>query len=220
LPDVSVVIPIGAVIFDMDGLMLDTERPALRTWKKVGTEFGFPLSNEVIFRTIGVSESECKRVYNEFNPNFPYSEIRREVGKRITEEVEREGIPLRPGLLTLLDKIEALAIPMGVATSTSKERAIWKLEKSGIKKYFSTFTFGDEVKLGKPAPDIFRLAAARLNQIPALCIGFEDSPVGLAGLHAAGIRSVFVKDLLEPSSGILATVWRRYNDLAEAVELF
>ena len=85
---------------------------------------------------------------------------------------------------------------------------------------FSAFALGDEVVNGKPAPDIFLLAAKRLGKQPDSCVGFEDSPAGLWGLHCAGIRSVLVKDLLEPEPEILATVWRRCVDLAEAAKLF
>jgi beta-phosphoglucomutase-like phosphatase (HAD superfamily) len=80
--------------------------------------------------------------------------------------------------------------------------------------------FGDEVQRGKPAPDIFLLAAERLGKNPRRCVGFEDSPAGLQSLHSAGIPSVFVQDLVEPPPAIIATVWRRCGDLAEAAALF
>ncbi|MDR0877174.1 MAG: HAD family hydrolase, partial [Treponema sp.] len=91
---------------------------------------------------------------------------------------------------------------------------------ANVRDRFSVITCGDEVAHGKPAPDIFLLAAGRLGQEPAACIGFEDSTAGLRALAAAGVRSVFIKDLLEPPHEVLATVWRRCNDLEEAAELF
>jgi HAD superfamily hydrolase (TIGR01509 family) len=205
----------------MDGLMLDTERPARRAWIQAAAAHGFALTDEIIFRTIGVAEGAVKSVYDEaFGPPFPYEEIRQEVKRLIAEEIEREGVPLRPGLLTLLDHLAQQGIPCAVASSTASERALWKLEKAGIKSYFSAFAFGDEVANGKPAPDIFLLAAARVDAAPADCVGFEDSPAGLSGLQRAGIRSVFVKDLIEPDAAVLAGVWRRYTSLAEALPLF
>ena len=212
--------PAGA-IFDMDGLMLDTERPALRAWKQACAERGHALTDEVEFRTIGVSEAACRDVYRaEFGPDFPYDEVRADVSRILEEGVRREGIPLRPGLLVLLDRFAELGVPLGVATSTRKDRALIKLERTGLTARFSAFAFGDEVVNGKPAPDIFLLAAKRLGKQPDSCVGFEDSPAGLLGLHRAGIRSVFVKDLLEPEPEILATVWHRCFDLAEAAKLF
>jgi HAD superfamily hydrolase (TIGR01509 family) len=212
--------PEGA-IFDMDGLMLDTERPSLWAWKKAGGEMGFPITDEIVFRTIGISEGAVRRVYlDAFGEDFPYREVRSKVKGLLEEAVEREGIPLRPGLLVLLDTFADMGVPLAVATSTDKARALWKLEKSELHRRFTAFAFGDEVERGKPAPDIFLLAAERLGKNARDCVGFEDSPPGLAGLHAAGIRSVFVKDLVEPPKETLEAVWYHARDLAEAAALF
>jgi len=94
------------------------------------------------------------------------------------------------------------------------------LDKAGILNQFAAITDGDEVANGKPAPDIFLLAAKKLGQDPGACVGFEDSPAGLQALHAAGIRSVYIKDIIEVPPEIMATVWREYHDLSEAAELF
>jgi HAD superfamily hydrolase (TIGR01509 family) len=205
----------------MDGLMLDTERPSLRAWKKAGEQMGLPITEEVVFRTIGISEGAVRKVYSDaYGENFPYLEVRAKVKQILDEEVKREGIALRPGLLVLLDTFTGMGVPLAVATSTHKDRALWKLEYTGLRPRFAAFAFGDEVERGKPAPDIFLLAAERLGKNPRDCVGFEDSPAGLAGLHAAGIRSVFVKDLLEPPEKTLATAWHRAQDLAEAATLF
>jgi beta-phosphoglucomutase-like phosphatase (HAD superfamily) len=107
-----------------------------------------------------------------------------------------------------------------VATSTARERALWKLDRAGIAGRFDAVVCGDEVSRGKPAPDIFLLAAERLGVRPSECAGFEDSPAGLRSLHAAGIRSIFIKDLVEPEATVLSTVWRRYESLAEAAGLW
>jgi HAD superfamily hydrolase (TIGR01509 family) len=182
---------------------------------------GLPITKEVVFRTIGISEGAVRKVYSDtYGENFPYLEVRAKVKQILDEEVRREGIALRPGLLVLLDTFADMGVPLAVATSTRKERALWKLEYTGLCPRFAAFAFGDEVDRGKPTPDIFLLAAERLGKNPHDCVGFEDSPAGLAGLHAAGIRSVFVKDLLEPPKETLATVWRHAQDLAEAATLF
>jgi HAD superfamily hydrolase (TIGR01509 family) len=212
-------------IFDMDGLMLNTERPSMSAWKQAAMERGFSISDATFFRTIGINEPVCRQIYaDEFNAakfgvDFPYEEIWERVRIILDDEFERNGIALRPGLISLLDHLAGMNMPLAVATSTSTKRALWKLEKTGLKERFSAFAFGDEVECGKPAPDIFLLAARRLGKNPVDCIGFEDSPAGLLGLHSAGIHSVFVKDLVEPSAEVLSTVWRRCVDLAAAVEL-
>ncbi|MDR2258511.1 MAG: HAD family hydrolase, partial [Treponema sp.] len=157
---------------------------------------------------------------SEYGPDFPYDEYRREAVRLIREAAEERGIPRRPGLLPLLDHLDRLAIPFAVATSTDRETAVWKLTKAGIRDRFSALACGDEVQYGKPAPDIFLLAAERLGKSPAECTGFEDSPAGLMALQAAGIPPVFIKDLLEPPAEVLAGVWRRYDSLDQAIELF
>ncbi|GHT91264.1 hydrolase [Spirochaetia bacterium] len=211
----------GAVIFDMDGLMLDTERPVIDLWLRAARNLGRTMHRETILRTIGIDEVSTRVILRErYGEDFPYIEIRNELFRLIHETVDKEGIAHRPGLLTMLDKLTALGVPFGVATSTDRETALWKLERANIRKLFNVITCGDEVAHGKPAPDIFLLAARRLGREPGDCIGFEDSTAGLRALAAAGIRSVFIKDLLEPPAEVLATVWRRCGDLAEAAGLF
>ncbi len=182
---------------------------------------GYTITDETISHTVGVSEGDVKKVYMDaLGSDFPYAEVRTNVKKFLDEQSEREGIPLRPGLLVLLDKFAKLGVPLAVATSTNKARAIWKLDKTGLTPHFSAFAFGDEIIHGKPAPDIFLLACQRLDVSPDACVGFEDSPAGLEGLHAAGIRAVFVKDLIEPPPEILSRVWYCAEDLSSAVDLF
>jgi HAD superfamily hydrolase (TIGR01509 family) len=138
----------------------------------------------------------------------------------IIETAEQEGIRWRPGLPVILDKLEGLRIPCGLATSTARKTALWKLEKAKLPAVrFTTIVCGDEVERGKPAPDIFLRAAELLGTSPEDCLGFEDSPAGLRALAAAGIPSVFIKDMLEPPAEVLAAVWRRCRDLAEAASL-
>ncbi|MDR1948644.1 MAG: HAD family phosphatase [Spirochaetaceae bacterium] len=211
----------GAVIFDMDGLMLDTEGPAVFTWVEIARNMGLPVDTETALKTVGLDEASTNAVlFEAYGPDFPHEKVRREWERVIAEDIDKNGIPHRPGLITLLDHLAALGIPLGVATSSSRKTALHRLERGGILERFPVLACGDEVARGKPAPDIFLLAAERLGRDPAVCIGFEDSPAGLLALHGAGIKSVFVKDLVEPPEEVLRTVWRRYDNLAEAVSLF
>ena len=210
----------AAAIFDMDGLMLDTERPVIPLWARAGKTLGYNITPEMVIRTLGIDADGTRSLFfEEFGPAFPYDRIRKELSALMHEEFEK-NIAHKPGLVFLLDHLASIGIHMAVATSTRRERAVWKLRKAGILERFSVLACGDEISRGKPAPDIFLLAAERLGKSPSECVGFEDSPAGLKGLHAAGIRSVFVKDLVEPPPEIQATVWRSYGDLAEAAELF
>jgi HAD superfamily hydrolase (TIGR01509 family) len=209
----------AAVIFDMDGLMLDTERLTIPLWDEAGKKFGYRLPYDIVLKMIGISEERARDVlFEEFGEDFPYEKIHNEF-RLLCKREYANGIPHKKGLDFLLDRLSAVKMPLGVATSTRKETAMENLEKAGILERFTAITGGDEVENGKPAPDIFLLAAKKLGQHPSACVGFEDSPAGLQGLHAAGIRSVFIKDVIDPSPEVLATVWRTYDDLSEAAEL-
>jgi HAD superfamily hydrolase (TIGR01509 family) len=205
----------------MDGLMLDTEQPVTDLWLRAARAQGREISVGTVLRTIGVDGKTTRGIFREtYGEDFPYDAVREELSRLIRRHRETWGIPLKPGLPVMLDKLESLGIPFGVATSSDRKSALEKLEVAGIRARFGVLVCGDEVARGKPAPDIFLLAAERLGQPPASCVGFEDSPAGLRALAAAGIPSVFIKDLLEPPEEVLASVWRRCADLAEAAELF
>ena len=204
----------------MDGLLLDTERPMIALWVKVGQNMGYNVTPELIIRTLGIDGPGTRAIImGELGKDFPYDKVREEVHNLAGIE-EKNGIALRPGVIAMLDHLSLKKIPAIVATSTRRETAFRKLAQAGIRDRFTLLVGGDEITNGKPAPDIFLKAAERLGKDPSQCVGFEDSPAGLQALHAAGIRSVFVKDMAIPTGEVLATVWRQYSSLAEAVELF
>jgi HAD superfamily hydrolase (TIGR01509 family) len=210
-----------AVLFDMDGLMLDTEGPVIPFWYEVMAKHGYDLDEETVNKTIGVPAVTTEKMLKEkYGSDFPYDTINDELEKRVQDDIEKNGIPHRPGLLTLLDHLEKLGIPKAVATSTMREKALWKLKHAGIADRFSVIVCVDDVKRGKPAPDLFLAAAEKLGKKPENCIGFEDSSAGLEALAAAGVKSVFIKDILQPPESILKTVYRQFENLSEAVKLF
>ena len=212
-------LPTG-VIFDSDGLMLDTERLILNSWIKLGKLSGWDIGHELFIHTIGLNEIDTRETFLEkLGQDFPYDRLYERFLQLVDEEYEK-GIPHRPGLITLLDHLAYRKIPLAVATSADRDVAIRKLSKAGILERFTAVVCGDEIANGKPAPDIFLLAAEKLGQDPSSCVGFEDSPAGLRGLHAAGIRSVFVKDLIDIPPDLKESVWRCCEDLAQAVNLF
>jgi len=209
------------VIFDLDGTILDTERLETNAYIEISGKMGWPTPIEMLHKTIGLTDPDSLVFYKRtYGDDYPFGEIWDAVVEKETEYGNKNGLPHKKGLLVLLDKLKSLGVPMAVATSGTNERARWKLERGGILDRFTALTFGDEVEHGKPAPDIYLLAAKRLGAEPETCVGFEDSGSGLTGLAAAGIPSVFIKDMVEPPEEILATVWKRCSDLEEAALLF
>jgi len=216
----SAVVP-AACIFDMDGLMLDTERPAIRFWLMAAAEYGYPMDESIPVSTVGMDEGDTRRrVMEACGPDFPYEAVRARLGVLYAESMEREGVGRKPGLEYLLDQLDGLGIILAVATSTPRAQAIARLDRAGILDRFKALACGDEVSRGKPAPDIYLLAADRLGMDPVDCVGFEDSDPGLRSLASAGIRSVFVKDMADPSPETLSTVWRSCATLRDAAGLF
>lgn len=201
--------------------MFDTEKLTMPLWDEASEPFGYRIPQEVVVKTIGISSEKARAVMiEEYGEEFPYDKIRDQFRLLVKREIDKHGVPKKPGLDFLLERLCAAKIPMSLATSSRRATALDMLERAGIISKFTAITGGDEVANGKPAPDIFLLAAEKIGIPPNDCIGFEDSPAGLRGLHAAGIRSIFIKDVIEPPQEVLDTVWRRYGNLAEAAELF
>lgn len=211
----------SAVIFDMDGLMFDTENLTLPLWETAGEPFGYKITRDIALRLVGISSKRSGELLRElFGDDFPYETIRSEFRKLVVKEIDKKGVPKKPGLDYLLKRLSAANIPMAVATSSRYDTAADLLRRAGVYEKFTAIIGGDDIVNGKPAPDIFLLAAEKLGHPPSFCAGLEDSPAGLRALKAAGIRSVFIKDTIEPPQEVLAAVWRRCNDLSEAAELF
>lgn len=194
-----------AVIFDMDGLMLDTERLAPLAWSDAARAIGVDFDMTILPAMIGRNYTDCRAlVVERHGPAFPTDDLMRAWHVAYDAIVARDGIALKPGLLDLLDWLEDAGIPRAVATSTRRDRAAAKLAQTGIVDRFHGLTGGDEITRGKPAPDIFLLAAQRMGHAPADIVVLEDSEPGVRGALAAGMTPIMVPDLAPPSPELLA----------------
>jgi HAD superfamily hydrolase (TIGR01509 family) len=194
-----------AVIFDMDGLMLDTERIAHAAWRQASSALGVEFDPGVAQRMIGRNHTDCRAlILDHHGESFPVDELFAATGKAYDEIAAREGVGLKQGLTRLLDWLEAEGVPRAVATSTRRPRAIAKLERAGLLGRFAVLVGGDEIARGKPAPDIFLAAAGRLSMPPDVCLVLEDSEPGIRAAMAAGIAAIMVPDMHPPSADLLA----------------
>ena len=213
----------AAVIFDMDGLMLDTESLSHRAWEAIAAthEAGFDLA--LCRAMIGRNHPDCLALLERHYGSLEQAEALMQAWFASYDAiVEREGIALKPGLDELLALLEAQSIPRAVATSTRHERAKAKLARANLLHRYDALVGGDEIACGKPAPDIFLLAATRLGVAPQRCIVLEDSEPGVIAALAAGMTPIMVPDLHPPSDELLRRqplVMRSLHDVAAALAL-
>lgn len=211
----------AAVIFDMDGLMLDTEPLAARAWSDAAIACGVTFAAPVAMQLVGRTFVDCRKlILAHHGDGYPVDTLMAAWHGAYDAIVEREGIMLKPGLLELLDWLEAQSIPKAVATSTRHARARSKLEQTALLPRFAALIGGDEVAQGKPSPDIFLTATARLRCAPADALVLEDSEAGLVAAARAGIPAIAVPDLVPPGlvMGHPPLVMRSLHDVKAHLE--
>lgn len=196
---------IRAVLLDMDGLLLDSERVALEIGREASLALGAPWSQEVALGMIGLNSRDGYRLLTDtFGATFPVEAHQAEFGRRYEAAIAAGRIPLKAGVEALFDALEARDLPRVVATSTRRTRAVAKLAGVGLLSRLSGLVGGDEVRHGKPAPDIYVAAAALVGATPDQCLVLEDSNTGVRGALAAGARVIMVPDLAPPAADVRA----------------
>lgn len=209
---------IHAAIFDMDGLIFDTETLCCDVWREIAGEAGYDMKESLFRSCVGLNSRDTRSmVLREMGRSFPYDEFSSRARVEMHSRMEKDGPPLKPGVHILFEYLSSTNIPIALATSTSESSARWMIERAGFSDVFSAYAFGSEVRNGKPAPDIFLLAMQRLGiTSPRDCVVFEDSSAGLRAAQAAGMRSVFVPDMIVPPEEVLERVWKRIERLDQA----
>lgn len=207
----------SAAVFDMDGLLIDSERVLLRVWTQVADEMGARLHEADFVRMVGLGSIDSNRILLDI---FGSEERVRSMRERAAHLLRPGGrpplFPLRPGARELLDLLRSAGVPCAVASSTRVSEVRRRLEGVGVLNHFHHVTGGDEVTRSKPHPDVFLLAAERLGVAPKHCLAFEDSGHGVAAALAADMQVVMVPDLVVPDSALQQQTFAIIESLHDA----
>lgn len=214
------------IIFDMDGVIFDTERFWLDCCIPAAEELNMEGFAEVYPRCIGLTEPETwKVVMDAYGDRALLEEMYAKAGEIFLKRYEEGGLPVKPGAREILTWLHQQQIPTALASSTKEEIVTKELADAGLLRYFDVLTCGDHVERSKPAPDIFIEAARRLGQArpresgadltPADCFIIEDSFNGIRAAAAAGAQPLMVPDMLEPTEEIRALTYKIFRDLFE-----
>ncbi|MEM9444441.1 MAG: HAD family phosphatase [Verrucomicrobiota bacterium] len=194
---------IEAVLFDMDGLLLDTESMSQRASRRAAACFGYELDQAFSLGLIGRNGKDAKKRFQEIiAPDFPYSEYEKAFYQHYDREVKEKGIPVMKGVSEVFEILHEINIPSAIATSTHRAKALEKLKATGLLAKVEQVVAGDQVEQGKPFPDIYLKAAENLGVKPEKCLVLEDSHPGVRAGHASGAVVVMVPDLLPPTEEV------------------
>jgi HAD superfamily hydrolase (TIGR01509 family) len=203
-----------AVIFDMDGLLLDSERVAVTLIARAAAALGQPWGPELGLSLVGIGAQDSDvLIRRELGEHFPIAALRTTFDALYDAAISAGEIPLKPGVVGLFDLLEELGVPKAVATSTRRPRALSKLGAARLTGRLAAVICGDDVERVKPAPDVFLAAARALSVEPEGCLVLEDSNAGVRGAQAAGMSVVMVPDLVAPAEDVLAAAVRVVDTL-------
>ena len=211
----------NTVVFDMDGVLFDTERLCQDSWLAVAEENGLPGMKEIFPQCIGLNANDSRRiVMNAYGEDFDYEGFREQASVWFWDYIEKNGLPMKPGVRELLDWLKENGWTVGLASSTRRSSVLNHLEQAGIRGYFSTVITGDMVEHSKPQPDIYLMACRELGADPEETYAIEDSPNGIRSAHAAGMTPLMVPDMIAPDEEMRRLSSCIFKDLFEVLEYF
>lgn len=209
-----------AIVFDMDGVLFDTERIYFEAWDRTAEEMGIEIG-EIRDRCAGHNAADIAVMFDAyFDGKVTYAEFGVRKNAHFHRILDEEGIPLKPGLFEILDFLKENGYRIALATSTRREGAIHNLTKAGILHYFDVLTTGDMFAHGKPDPEIYLTACRLLGSDPAETYAVEDSYPGLESAHRAGMKPIMIPDIFPPTdfTRSIATEYPSLSALRDALK--
>lgn len=207
-------------IFDMDGLLLDSERAFMHTLSDLMAEYGYVMTREAYEETLGLSTAATRGVMTRlFGEDFPYEKIYKEGRLRQNRKAAQNPLPVKPGIRELLAWIQAQGIPACVASSSPRRTVEIYLSSADLLPFFDFIASGDDITHSKPDPEIFLLCCRHFDISPENALVLEDSENGILAAANGGIPVICIPDMKIPRPEILAHTARVCRDAHEATAL-
>lgn len=207
------------IIFDMDGVIFDTEKVYLDIWTKVFEKYGYKMTKELYVTVMGTGRKNVIKTFVEnFGDDLPINEMYLEKDNELFNIIENEGIPLKDGVFELFSVLKEKGYKIALGTSAKRERVEKQIKNIKLKESFDAIVCGDDVEKGKPNPDIFLKAAKEIGVTPEECFVVEDSPAGIKAAFNGGMKGIHVEDLKEADNEIMKYCYKNFKNLNEIKE--
>ncbi|CDM68227.1 HAD family hydrolase [Clostridium bornimense] len=210
---------VKAIIFDMDGVIFDTERVYLDIWSKVFEKYGYKITKEVYISVMGRGRKKVKEIFmKNFGENMPIEEMYMEKDAMLAKVIGNNEVPMKLGAYDLLKYLKENNYKVALATSARRNRVTKQIEAAEIESFFDAIVCGDDILESKPNPEIFIKAACNLEVDKEKCIVIEDSPAGIEAAYNANMIGIHVEDLKKADNDIKKYCYRSFKSLIEVGE--
>ena len=212
--------PVRGVLFDVDGVILDTECLYSRFWMEACHFYGFPMTKAQALQLRSLNKTAGQEKLRAlFGPAADYTTIRQKRIELMDAFVEKEGVSAKPGIYTLLDALDERGIPCAITSSSPQQRLESYLTPLNLYHRFKKVISGYDVPRGKPEPDIYLRGAAELGLPPETCLALEDSPAGILSAYRAGCLPVLIPDQDTPGQDTLSLLYAKADTLTDVISL-
>lgn len=209
------------IIFDMDGLMFDTEKVVIKAWDYAGEKIGVGKAGFMVYKTLGMNRAASNNVWKEeFGDRYSEEGLRKYTKEFLKKYYDENTVPVKKGLYVLLDFLKSKQCKMAVASSSARHEVEKYLKDTGVKDYFLDIVCGDMIENSKPEPDIYLKACELIGAEPENCYALEDSKNGLLSAYRAGCKPIMIPDLWQPDEEIMKIIVARYDDLEQLKAAF
>jgi len=203
----------------MDGVLINTEALLLKIWKEVAKENDIKDIESTLKLCIGITNNETEAVFARiYGKDFPYQKYKAAASEMYCAQIQKDGLPVKPGVYELFGFLKENGWQIGLASSTREAVVRSEMESIGLLDYFHVVVCGDMVPRSKPNPDIYLKACELLNVSPGCCYAVEDSPNGIRAASEAGMKSIMVPDLIEPDLELQKLFYKKFASLLEVLE--